>query len=237
MTDADQVFVKIVEQQDLRLGRQVVHDPRSRGFARRITVNRSTWRDKSIRIYDPTPNPNQCHGECTWCAKAMQFNAVGNRVPGRVLRMDTVHKGYSLATSLDPWEGSWEPDDTGSSGLASAKSAQRMGLGGDYHWFFGGADEVTQAVNDNEVVSVGTRWDYDMFEQDKDGRIHLGGGEAGGHQYVFRGYWKSRDWLKGRCWWGDFRDFWIARTDLDTLLHDNGDAHVQKVLLPVTASR
>ena len=229
---SDDVYVKIVEQQDLRLGRQVVHDPRSRGFAVRSGVDRSTWRDKAIRIYDPTPNPNQCHGECTFVTKAMQFNAVGNRVAGRVLKMDTVHKGYSIATGIDPWDGAWEPDDTGSSGLASAKAAQQLGLGGEYRWLFGGADEVVQAVNEGWAVSVGTRWDYAMFDQDSQGRIHIGGGEAGGHQYLIRGYWKSRDWVLGRCWWGDFKDFWISRADLDTLLHDYGDAHVQKVLQP-----
>lgn len=227
---SDDVFVHIYEQQDHRLGRNVVHDPRSRNFPRRVAVDKSAWHDKAIRLYDPLPNPNQPRGNCTGCAKAMQFNAIGNRKMGVVLNMVDADTIYSIATGLDPWQGQWPPTDTGSSGLASAQAAQQLGHGGTYRWLFGGADEVIQTVMDGEVVSVGTRWEYDMFNQDADGRIHLGGGEAGGHQWIVRGYDASRDWALGRCWWGGFRDFWITRSDLNTLLSDNGDAHVQERL-------
>lgn len=220
--------VKVYDHQDVRLGRNVVHDPQSRSFARTATIDPKSWRDKRVRIYDPLPNPNQCHGECTGCAKAMQLNAVDNRIKGIVLNMDNAHDLYSWASQNDPWDGAWPPNDTGSSGLASAKAAQHYGLGGPYRWLFGGADDIVQAVQDCHVVSVGTRWDFDMFARDADGRIHLGGGNAGGHQWIARGYWKSRDWVLGRCWWGDgFRDFWISRADLDTLMADWGDAHIQ----------
>jgi hypothetical protein len=218
---------------DFRLGRHVVHDERSRSFVSRETVDRSLWRDKAVRIYDPYPNPDQCHGECTFVAKAMQLNAVGNRVTGRVLKMDTVHKGYALATTLDPFPGTFlengSGEDTGSSGLASAKAAILLGLGGEYRWQFN-ADEVIEQVMRGRVVSVGTRWDYNMFHQDHQGRITPGGGEAGGHQWVVRGYDRDRDWAMGRCWWGEYRDFWISRPHLQELLEDFGDAHVQDVI-------
>lgn len=212
---------------DRRLGRNVVHDRRSRGFAVPLVVDRSTWRDKSVRIYDPTPNPNQEIGCCTFCAASMMLNQAGNRVTGRVLDMDDAVYGYSLATRIDPFLGDYPPDDTGSSGLAAAKAAKQLGVGANYFWLFGGADQVVQTIMEGRVVSVGTRWDWDMFNQDANYQIHPGGGEAGGHQWIVRGYWKSRDLLKGRCWWGDFKDFWIARSDLQSLLDDNGDAYTQ----------
>lgn len=212
---------------DPRLGRHIVHDQRSKAFGARAAIDRSTWRDKSVRIYDPLPNPNQCHGECTGVAKCCQFNAVDNRVKGTPLGMDDAHNIYSRNTQIDIWEGEWPPTDTGSSGVASAKAAQELLGAGAYYWYFGGADEVVQGVMDGKVISVGTRWDYDMFNPDGDGRVQPGGGVAGGHQYVVRGYWKSRDWVLGRCWWGEFRDFWMSRTHLDQLLHDYGDAHWQ----------
>lgn len=209
------------------LGRHVNHDEQSKAFAVAATVDRSTWRDKAIRIYDPLPNPNQCHGECTGCAKSMQMNAVGNRVKGVVLKMDDAHKLYHLATTLDPWEGTWQPDDTGSSGLAAAKAAQQLGLGGEYRWLFNLADGVVQAIMNGHVVNCGTNWYYDMFNQNSSGLVVPGGGIAGGHEWSARGYDLSSDRVLGRCWWGTFRDFWIKRTDLADLLADNGDAHIQ----------
>jgi hypothetical protein len=191
-------------------------------------VDQSTWRTKNIRVYDPIPNPNQCHGECTGVASVIAFNAAGNRKRGVVLGMDDAHRIYSGATTLDPWDGSWPPTDTGSSGLAAAKSAQAQGYGGAYHWIMSGIDGVVQAIIDGAVVSIGTRWDNNMFDPDSDGRVHLGGPVVGGHQWVARGYDAERDWLKCRCWWGGFRDFYLARTDAGELLADAGDAHVQE---------
>lgn len=220
--------LQTVEQQSQLLGRQKEHDPRSRGFAMRATVDRSTWKDKAVRIYDPIPNPNQTIGCCTGVAKAVQFNSIGNRKTGVVLKMADAEAIYSRNTALDPWPGEWPPDDTGSSGLASCKAAVEMGLGGEYRHIFGGADEVIQNVVEGRVISVGTWWYYDMFDTDSDGRVHVSGGQAGGHQYVIRGYDVDKDWALGRCWWGSFRDFWIARVDLDALLRDGGDAHWQR---------
>lgn len=221
------LYVRRFERNDRRLGRVVVHDPRSRAFAFPATVDTTTWRTRSIRLYDPIPNPDQTIGNCTGCAKAMQFNAVGNRVTGQVLRMADADYIYSRATTLDPWPGAYPPDDTGSSGLAAAKAAQQLGLGGTYRWIFNGADGVVQAVMAGHVVNVGTRWDNRMFHQDADGRVEPGGSVAGGHEWTVRGFDADRDWVLGRCWWGGFRDFWIRRDHLGDLLADDGDALVQ----------
>ncbi len=226
MSAAD-LYVKRYDRKDIRLGRQVVFDERSRNYALNATVDTSTWRTRTVRVYDPLPNPNQCHGECTGCSKSTEFNAVGNRVKGQVLNMDDAHRLYTWASNNDPWPGAFPEQDTGSSTLAAAKAAQAHGLGGTYRYLFGGADEVVQTVVNGRVVVVGTRWDYRMFDQDADGRVEPGGGVAGGHAYVFRGFDADRDWVMGRCWWGGFRDFWIRRDHLAELLADDGDAHVQ----------
>jgi hypothetical protein len=220
--------IEVVEQHDHRLGRQKVHDPASRAFAMpRLAIDRSLWRDKAVRLYEPLPNPNQRVGCCTGVAKCSQFNAVGNRVAGVVLGMADAERVYSQNTRIDPWEGEWPPDDTGSSGLASAKTAQALGMGGEYRWIFGGADEVVQNVMQGKVISVGTWWYESMFSRQPSGLVRVMGDRAGGHQWAVRGYDKSRDLVLGRCWWGEFRDFWIMRTELDALLRDGGDAHWQ----------
>lgn len=224
-----------IDTHDPRLGRHVRHDERSKGFALPITVDRSTWHDKRIRLYDPTPNPDQVIGNCTGCSKANSLNAVGSRLTGRVLDMADADALYSWASRNDPWEGAWPPDDTGSSGLAAAKAAVAYGVGGTYQWLFGGADQVVQTVMAGRVVSVGTLWYYAMFDpahhvgepEGPAGVVEPTGGVAGGHQYTIRGYDVSSDLVLGRCWWGTFRDFWIRREHLDDLILDDGDSHVQ----------
>ena len=219
--------VETVTQHSELLGRQKVHDERSRAYALGAAVDRSTWRDRRIRLYEPIPNPNQWVGACTGVAKCSQLNAVGNRRKGRVLNMLDAERLYSRSTEIDPWVGTWPPDDTGSSALASCKAAAEFGLATrEYRWLFGGADEVVQAVMEGKVISVGTWWHFDMFNRDFP-LLHVSGGVAGGHQYVIRGYNKDNDWVLGRCWWGEYQDFWLRREDLDMLLRDGGDAHWQ----------
>lgn len=222
------VEVQQVPQLRKNLGRQMVHDERSRSFPAQTSIDRSSWITKAIRIYDPSPNPKQCHGECTGCAKAMQLNAVGNRVPGIVLNKNDAHRFYSKATHLDPFDGVWPSDDNGSSGLASAKAAQELGFGGEYRHVFGGADEVVQLIQDGYVVSVGTWWYDGMFDPNDLNVIEPTGHRVGGHQYVARGYNLSKDLVVVRCWWGDFQDVSIKRSHLNELLLDDGDAHIQE---------
>lgn len=225
MTTID-LKVRQVEQKHPQLGRQLVHDPQSRGFPARVTIDRSTWKTKQLRIFDPRINPNQCHSECTGCAKAMELNAAGNRVTGVVLNMDNAHAFYHYASLFDPFKGEWPPDDTGSSGLAAAKAAKQLGFGGEYRHIFGGADEVVQLIMLNRVVNVGTWWYEGMFNP-KAGIIEPTGAMAGGHQYIARGYDNAKDLITIRCWWGKYRDVRIKRDHLNELIMDDGDAHIQ----------
>lgn len=221
--------IEVLEVPQLRpnLGRQMVHDSRSKDFGARMAVDRSKWVSKLIRIFDPKVNPNQCHGECTGVAKCVEFNAEGNRVAGVIFDMEDAHKLYHLATTLDPFQGTWPPADTGSSGLASAKAAQKLGLGGEYRHVFNGADGVVQMIQEGSVVSVGTWWYDGMFHPSIRGVIEPTGPQVGGHQYAARGYDVKQDLVTIRCWWGGYRDVRIKRTHLDELLMDHGDAHVQ----------
>jgi hypothetical protein len=223
--------IKVIPQESKVLGRQMVHDPRSRNFARTARIDRSKWVDKTIRIYDPLRNPDQCHGECVGCAKCMQFNAAGNRVKGVVLKMDDAHALYSGATNNDPFDWTWPPLDLGSSGLGSCIAAQKLGLGGEYRHIFNGADGIVQAIQENEVVSIGTWWTQNMFYPDARGVIEPTGVRVGGHQYVGRGYLVKGDFVKIRCWWGSYRDVLIKRDHLNDIVLQDGDAHTQKRLI------
>jgi hypothetical protein len=229
------LHVVTVPQRDRRLGRQVVHDPASRAFPMRAP-DTHTWKSRTIRLYDPTPNPNQKIGNCTGCDKAMDGNADHNRVTGRVLNMTDAEQIYSLATHLDPWDGEWPPTDTGSSSLAACKAAQQLKVGKEYRWALaGGADAVVQQIVDGTTVGVGTWWYEGGFspKRRKQGGVYIEmtGQRVGGHQWRIRGYDEHTDMLLGRCWWGSFRDFWISRTHLAELLADDGDAHTQNMIV------
>lgn len=225
------IHVKAVPQHP-KLGRQLVHDSRSLEFPAKTVIDKSKWVSKTIEICDPETNPNQCHGECTGVAKCVQMNAVGNRVEGVVFDMDQAHAFYHLSSTLDPFTGEWPPDDNGSSGLASAKAAQQLGIGGEYRHVFDGADGVVQLIQEGHVVSCGTWWYKDMFTPNDEKVIEPTGDRAGGHQYSAIGYDLENDRVLIRCWWGDFRDVYIAREHLNKLLLDGGDAHVQDRIVP-----
>lgn len=221
------VEVLNIEQQRPYLGRQKVHDSRSREFPAGTVIDRDNWVSKTIRIYDPAKNPRQCHGECTGVAKCVQMNAAGNRRAGVILDMDNAHQFYHLASTLDPFDGEWPPDDTGSSGLASAKAAKKLGIGGEYRHVFNGADGVVQLIQQGYVVSVGTLWYEGMDTPNAQGIIEPTGPQVGGHQYAARGYGVKRDVVLIRCWWGAYRDVHIKREHLNQLILDGGDAHIQ----------
>lgn len=224
MVDLD---IKVIPQRDKRLGRQKVHDPRSRSFPAKAQIDRSKWVSRSIRIYDPARNPDQCHGECTGTSKCMQMNSSGNRVAGKVLAIPDAHNIYMLASHNDPWPEAWPPSDTGSTGLASCVAAQMLSLGGEYKHVFNGADEVVQLIMDWHTVSVGTWWTDEMMNPNKYGVIEPRGEIIGGHQYLAHGYDKPNDMVQIRCWWGSIKDLWIKRSQLNDLLMDDGDAHIQ----------
>ena len=222
------IYAEKIQQQDPRLRRHIVHDSRSLAFPLEQVVDKSTWHTKSIRVYDPRPNPNQTVGNCTCCSKASQLNAVGNRRRGVVLDMKWAMNAYHVETGLDPFPGQYPGQDTGSNGLSSCKTAQLLGVGGPYRWIFNGADGIVQAIMSGLTPSVGTRWTEGMFNRDSDLVIRPTGADAGGHQYVYNRYDKARDLLGGLCWWGDdWRNFWIKRGAANELVMDKGDSHVQ----------
>jgi hypothetical protein len=236
-TERERIFMKWLPREDIRLGRTVLHDEKSRGFAVPTEIDTTRWRSRTIRVYDPVPNPNQPNGCCTYVSKCMQGNAVGNRIRGVVLDMEVAQAGYIRETEIDPFPGKMPEEDTGSNGLTSCKVAQERGEFGEYRWFLGSnaIDKIVQYLCTEETpipVSTGTIWTNGMFNRDSKGFIEPTGGIAGGHQYVYHGYIEPLDALEGLCWWGSWRRFLIKREHAGELLQDDGDAHIQKRLIP-----
>lgn len=231
------LHVVTVDQQDPRLGRQVVHDPQSRRFAYAVDpVTELPARRFRHRVYDPYPTPAQRIGCCTLVDQAVRANTKGNRVRGEVLGMAWAEKWYEWATRNDPWPGSYPPEDTGSSGLAAAKAAQEAGVVARYEWLFAGARQVLAALAGADgkpprPVGVGTWWYADMFDPDPETLlVRPTGGRVGGHQWTAIGWEPRLQAVEGYCWWGpgfgQGGRFRIRLGDLDELLADDGDAHV-----------
>lgn len=229
MTSPTDLYVVRVEQTDPRLGRHVVHDPRSLGYPFRADTG--PRKDMSLRVYGPKPRPRQEIGCCTGVDACVKMDTAGNRVRGAVLDMDDAVRIYSRATQLDPWPGTYPPDDSGSSGLAAAKASVEFGLVDRYEWVFNGTGGILAALAAGHPVGVGTWWLQNMFNVDRQtGLIDVSGPRAGGHQWTVTGYRRGYDAFIGQCWWGSdwgiAGKFLIRRRDLDTLLADDGDCHV-----------
>jgi hypothetical protein len=230
MTTPDDVRAVQLPRTDDRLGRHVEHDPQSRSYA--VDYPRSTTVTRSFRhkIYGPSPTPRQTLGNCTGVDQCVRADARGNRVRGAVLNMDNAVAVYKRATQLDPFPGTYPPDDTGSSGLAAAKAAQEQGIIDRYEWVFGGVDQLLETLRDHPV-GVGTRWDNGMFNPEPGSYLVTPGGSvAGGHQWSIIGWAERYQAFEGFCWWGpDFGAngmFRIRKQHLADLLADDGDAHI-----------
>lgn len=229
MTDPENLHIVTVEQSDPRLGRQCVHDPASRRFAFQAAA--PPKRDIQLRVYGPMTRPNQTIGCCTGVDQAVKCDTAGNRVKGSVLRMADAERIYSKATELDPFPGTYPPDDTGSSSLGACQASQALGLIDSYSWIFNGPDGILAALAAGHPVGVGTWWLHNMWDVDPaTGLIEVGGARDGGHQWTITGYRKKFDAFRGDCWWGPNwgvkGGFLIRRADLATLLADDGDAHL-----------
>lgn len=213
---------------DHRLGRHIVHDPKSwdhqETFPRRVAPLRSVQH----RRYDPRPEPNQQVGCCTMVSECMLANTKGNRVKGQVLDMSVAEEGYSLATRIDSFHGQYPPNDTGSSGLAAAKAAIEMGIAEEYVWYFN-LNDFLRGLQEHPI-SFGGNWHYDMFRATPQNPVIKPTGEvAGGHQWVASGYRAKEELIVGECWWGPTFGlngrFMISVEDFRFLFEAYGDAH------------
>jgi len=205
------VKVKVPERRDPRLGRVVVHDSRARMFAapEADTASLTSVRHKSsIPVLDQG-DLGACTGVSATDVEADNRYGIGV---------------YSAATKIDPWPGSWEPDDTGSNGASVAKVLTSRGLISGYvHAFSLGA---ALGVLAKQAVITGIPWMSDMFRPSSSGEIKPTGDEAGGHEIVL----DELDVERKRVWicnqWGDWGiegRAWLSWDAFGTLLENDGD--------------
>lgn len=205
----------------------------------RYTFGRTVWHDEASRAF-PAEQAGALSsvvhvtrgalldqgdlGSCTAHAAAHALNTeplVGAR---RLLDERDALALYGQATALDPFPGSFPPDDTGSSGLAVAKAARRAGMIREYRHAFG-VDHVLGALVRGPVI-VGVGWRRAMMHPGPGGLLEV----VGGHEVCLVGLDVDTRLVLGvNSWgtsWGMGGYFRLRFEDLGTLLADQGDATV-----------
>ncbi len=218
-----------------RLGRHIHFDARSKKFPavdgrRRKSTPVSVSHLRKVAAFNQG-NTGSCTGNAgVGCAATEPLAKKGGKYNEKAAR--TL---YSLATTLDDIQGSFPPNDTGSTVLASMKAGVQEGLWTQYRWCFG-IQDVLLALQSGPV-SYGINW-YTSFDQpDAHGIVRLTKTAKirGGHS--FEGAGAHLDTSLGapgsdlaECWnswgaWGPLAGkFYIPLADLDRLLQEQGEA-------------
>lgn len=214
--------------EDKRLGRNVHHDPRSLSYKvePRSTVASARW-GRVIPILNQG-SLGSCTGNATVGVLGTEpyYSILTAAFPTLVLNEALAVQIYSLATALDPFEGQYKPDDTGSDGLSVAKAAKNLGLISGYKHITS-IDAAHTAIQSGPFVT-GTVWLAGMDDTDPNGIVTATGATRGGHEYEVIGYDAQRDlWEFVNSWgtgWGKAGHFFMSGDDYATLLGNDGDA-------------
>lgn len=239
--DVTTLTIKRYDSQDPRLGRHIVHDSRSLRY--RYLPRKEPRLLSSIRHQMHIPILDQldvgsctghaitaaCGGEAFWPITQQKFPQPLNAATAHAFAEDV----YGKATELDPWPGTWRPEDTGSDGLSVAKAMQGLGMISGYQH----ATSLTAALNAlaERPVIVGTDWLSGMYDPAADGKIVATGTVEGGHEYCLDelDVARQRVWIR-QSWseqWGLQGRAWMSWADLGKLLANYGDC---TVLVPAT---
>lgn len=214
------------------LGRRLEpnHDPRSFSFPAPAAA---ALRNAKHRLYG-RPLDQGSLGSCTGNAAAHALNCAPFHQPRHRLYWEpTAVNFYSHATMIDPYDGTYPPEDTGSDGMSVLKVLKNLGKIGSYRHAFG-LDHALHALVEGPWI-MGVQWTQDMFQPDRRGFIYPTGAVAGGHEicanqlqvdlaYPGGGYVQGpQSWGK----WGPIGGMWrLTFKDLGDLLARDGDVTV-----------
>lgn len=234
------MFRRSVDNSTRKLGWVSYHDERSRNYPiRALTAGlprpeQMYWRGPFFRL--DQGQEGACVG-FAWTNEILS-KPVSSNVP-RPLN-DFALKFYKEAQKLDDWPGE---DYEGTSVLAGAKQAQKLGYITGYRWAFG-IEDVLDALAFTGPVVIGIPWYNDMYSTLPGGLVKVGGKLVGGHAITLTGYGNRKfpggltlDVVRWRNSWGRTYgvrgDGYIRVTDLANLLKQDGEACVPTGRLPL----
>ncbi len=228
----DNIYIKKIPSKDNRLKRFVHHDPRSKNY--KFDTSKLAIQSVTHIRHIPILNQGQL-GSCTGNAGIgdIASDPLFNTIPKNSkysLNESGAIKLYSDAEVIDG-NGGYPPNDFGSSGLSIAKALKNANLISSYQHTFS-MDDALKASTLYPFM-FGTNWYDGMFYPDNDGRVHITGEIAGGHEIVCRQIdaenkrvWFDNSWGLS---WGLQGRFYLTFADFETLLHQDGDV---VILLP-----
>jgi hypothetical protein len=215
-----------IEEQHLRLGRNVWHDERSRAFAAEAAP--------AIIAVDWTPHGlplNQKNvGSCTAEAVCAALNSRPGWLPGtKIYHQANAYELYRRETA-DEGE-PWPPNDPGGSGLAVCKAAVELGMITSYTHAFG-PDEALKALSLRPVIT-GFNW-YSSFDHPDPvtGMVSITPGAfvRGGHEVCGVSIQPDKEtvgfWNSWGPKWGRHGRFSMTFATWARLLSEDGDVTV-----------
>lgn len=218
-----------------RLGRQVRHDPRSAEFRMAPPAEwRSVWHKRHVPAYD-----QGSYGSCT--IQTLCGILSTRPFTHRYRSQRNMLRLYSYVTGIDPFDGAWPPNDTGSSGLAAMKTGRdKLGAYSTYSHGFGIHEGLGLLLDRpgrrGTSIGIGTYWLDTMDTKSVTGGTITAadirrGRSRGGHEYqasglllAEEGRLQSSDLVE--CWqsWGlGLPPFYLTVEALDMLLQRQGD--------------
>lgn len=221
------------------LGRNVNFDSESIRYAvqpRNVAVT-SVRHEQSIGILDQG-NVGACTGNAsTSCAYHVPFYAPGAPVWSYSPDETGALAWYHDNTVNDGYDGTWQPDDTGSDGLTSSKMAVAAGIASGYQAALDLASSL-QALMDRPGIT-GIPWYNSMFSPGPDGllTVDFKSGLAGGHELCVdeivaadaRGNGAGQLLVGGpNSWgtsWGARGRWYLKATDWWALRQNQGDVY------------
>jgi hypothetical protein len=211
-----------------RLGRHIEHDHQSRGYSasKSLSLVDKSW----IRYAAPFDQGDI--GSCTGNAMAGCLVTEPFFSPGHKVDEALAVLIYSAATRLDYIAGHYPPTDTGSSGLACAKVAHKLGYISAYKHAFC-MPSLLGSLSRVGPVMIGIGW-YDSFDSPiGSGALLAISADAqvrGGHEVQLLGIDPLNRLVRGcNSWgdqWGDAGYFTMGFDTLDRLMSERGDCIV-----------
>lgn len=210
-----------------RLGRNIRHDPRSLLYRLDVSglgINDVDWKS-NIPIMDQN-GIGKCTAEAaTKVLSCDPFWPTLTQAEQQFLNDEWSTQFYADETAVDPYSGTYPPDDTGSDGLTSGKVAQARGLISGYEHTFS-VDDALKGLQ-LRPACWGTLWKSGMDNVNPStGQVTYTGDVRGGHEIALY----KVDVSQERVWfyqswgsWGLNGSAWISFDDFAASLKDEGD--------------
>jgi hypothetical protein len=177
----DEVIRTTIDEQvvpDRRLGRHIVHDPRSLAYVAPIAPQIQSVTHKAVGL----PLDQGKIGSCTANALCGALNSAPDLKGGTPRKETDAVQLYELETKLEGHP--YPPNDPGGSGLEVCKAAKQLGWISSYTHAFG-IDQALLALVLRPVIT-GIGWYTSFDSPDANGLVRIAPGATvrGGHEVV-----------------------------------------------------